>query len=152
FHVIVSDVTDATLAEVPQLVAAGYPSLKVFMIKEFGIGDEAFVRLLAASKAAGAVVNVHAENGDMLDHCTRTLLAAVRRSRRYSAQSRPVLAEAEATRRAIDYAELVDAEVYIVHLSCADALEAVSAARKRGVRVWAETRPIYLALTDERYD
>jgi dihydropyrimidinase len=60
---------------------------------------------------------VHAENGDMLDHCTRTLLAAGRRDPRYYAQSRPAAAEAEATRRAIEYAALVDAEIYIVHLS-----------------------------------
>ncbi|HYB40742.1 MAG TPA: dihydropyrimidinase, partial [Candidatus Methylomirabilis sp.] len=152
FHVIVSDATDATLAEIPRLAEAGYPSLKVFMINEFGIGDEALIRVLAAAKQAGALVNVHAENGDMLDHCARTLLAAGRRSPRYYAESRPALAEAEATRRAIDYAALVGAEVYIVHLSCAGALEAVSAARKRGVRVWAETRPIYLALTQDRYE
>src|SRR5437667_1631056 len=151
-HVIVSEVTDATLAEIPRLVAAGYPSLKIITIIECGNGDTAFVRMLAASKKAGALVNVHAENGDMLDHCTRTLLAAGRRNPRYYAESRPALAEAEATRRAIDYAALVGAEVYIVHLSCADALEAVSAARRRGVRVWAETRPIYLALTQERYE
>jgi len=150
-HVIVSEVTDAILAEVPRLVDAGYPSLKVFMINEFGIGDLAFLRLLGAARSAGAIVNVHAENGDMLDHCARTMLAAGRLDPRYYAESRPALAEAEATRRAIDYAAHVGAEVYIVHLSCADALEAVSRARKRGVRVWAETRPIYLALTDERY-
>ena len=152
FHVIVGDASERTLAEIPRLVDIGYPSLKVFMINEFGIGDEALVRVLDAARKAGAVVNVHAENGDMFDHCTRTLLAASRRNPRYYAASRPALAEAEATRRVIDYAALVDAEIYIVHLSCADALEAVSAARKRGVKVWAETRPIYLALTEERYE
>jgi dihydropyrimidinase len=152
FHVIVSDCSDGALAEIPRLVAAGYPSLKVFMINEFGIGDEALLRLFGAARRAGAIVNVHAENGDMLDHCARNMLAAGRLDPRYYAESRPALAEAEATRRAIDYAALVDAEVYIVHLSCAGALEAVSAARKRGIRVWAETRPIYLALTQERYE
>src|SRR5262249_19640454 len=151
FHVIVSDAGDPVLAEIPRLVDAGYPSLKVFMINEFGIGDAAFLRLLGAAREARAIVNVHAENGDMLDHCARTMLAAGRLDPRYYAESRPAIAEAEATRRAIDYAALVDAEVYIVHLSCAGALEAVSRARKRGIRVWAETRPIYLALTDERY-
>jgi dihydropyrimidinase len=151
FHVIVSDASDRTLAEIPRLVDIGYPSIKVFMINEFGIGDQAIMRVLDAARKVGVVVNVHAENGDMLDHCTRNLLAAGHRDPRYYAASRPVLAEAEATRRAIDYAALVDAEIYIVHLSCADALDAVSAARRRGVRVWAETRPIYLALTDERY-
>jgi dihydropyrimidinase len=151
FHVIVGDASDQTLAEIPRLVDLGYPSLKVFMINEFGIGDQGIMRVLDAARKVGVVVNVHAENGDMLDHCTRNLLAAGRRDPRYYAASRPVIAEAEATRRAIDYAELVDAEIYIVHLSCADALEAVSQARRRGVRVWAETRPIYLALTEERY-
>src|SRR5499426_4016940 len=151
FHVIVSDASDYVLAEIPRLVDAGYPSLKVFMINEFGIGDAAFLRLLGAAKDARAIVNVHAENGDMLDHCARTMLAAGRLDPRYYAESRPAIAEAEATRRAIDYAALVDAEIYIVHLSCVGALEAVSRARKRGIRVWAETRPIYLALTDERY-
>jgi dihydropyrimidinase len=151
FHVIVSDASDGTLAEIPRLVDLGYPSLKVFMINEFRVPDEALLRLFQAARKVGVVVNVHAENGDMLDHCTRTLLAAGRRDPRYYAQSRPAAAEAEATRRAIEYAALVDAEIYIVHLSCADALEAVSGARRRGLRVWAETRPIYLALTEDRY-
>jgi dihydropyrimidinase len=151
FHVIVSEMSDATEAEIPLVVAAGYPSFKVFMINEFGIGDDAILRLLRAAAAAGAIVNVHAENGDMLDYCTARLLAEGRHDPRHYADSRPALAEAEATRRALDYAELVGAEVYIVHLSCRAALEAVRAARQRGVRAWAETRPIYLALTDERY-
>lgn len=151
FHVILSDVDDARLAEIPGIVAAGYPSFKVFMINEFAIGDEAFLRLLGAARAAGAVVNVHAENGDVLDHVAREMRAAGRTNPRHYAESRPALAEAEATRRATDYAELAGAEVYIVHMSCAGALEAVRAARRRGVRVWAETRPIYLVLTDERY-
>ncbi len=151
FHVILSDVDDDRLAEMPKVVAAGYPSFKVFMINEFAIGDDAFLRLLRAARAAGAVVNVHAENGDVLDHVAREMLAAGMRDPRHYAESRPALAEAEATRRAIDYAELTGAEVYIVHMSCTGALDAVRDARRRGVRVWAETRPIYLVLTDERY-
>jgi hypothetical protein len=111
FHVIVGDASDQTLAEIPRLVDLGYPSLKVFMINEFGIGDQGIMRVLDAARKVGVVVNVHAENGDMLDHCTRNLLAAGRRDPRYYAASRPVIAEAEATRRAIDYAELVDAEI-----------------------------------------
>src|SRR5882672_9276424 len=71
FHVIVSDASERTLAEIPRLVDIGYPSLKVFMINEFGIGDDALVRVLDAARKVGVVVNVHAENGDMLDHCTR---------------------------------------------------------------------------------
>jgi dihydropyrimidinase len=151
FHVVMNDVTDATLAEVPAVVAAGYPSIKLFMIKEFGPGDEALLRVLRAARQAGAVVNIHAENSEMLDVAVADMLAAGRWDPRHYAESRPALAEAEATRRAIDYAALVDAEIYVVHMSCREAVEAVRAARRRGVRVWGETRPIYLGLTQERY-
>ncbi|MCI0546265.1 MAG: dihydropyrimidinase [Candidatus Rokubacteria bacterium] len=152
FHVILSDASDAVIRELPALVGAGYPSVKVFTIREFGIGDEALLRVLRAARAAGALVNVHCENSEMLDLAERDMIAAGRTEPRHYADSRPALAEAEATRRVIDYAELVDAEVYIVHMSCAGAVDAVRAARGRGVRVWAETRPIYLALTRAAYD
>jgi dihydropyrimidinase len=151
FHVVVNDVDEARLAEIPRLAASGYPSFKVFMIREFGVDDAALLRIFRAARAAGAVVNVHAENSDMLELAVGDMLAAGRWDPRYYAESRPALAEAEATRRAIDYAELVDAEIYIVHMSCRGAVEAVRAARRRGLRVWGETRPIYLALTEERY-
>jgi dihydropyrimidinase len=151
FHVVVNDASEDRLAEIPRLVAEGYPSLKVFMIKEFGISDEALLRVLRVARQAGAVVNVHAENSEMLDLAAADMIAAGRWDPRHYAESRPALAEAEATRRAIDYAELTAAEIYVVHMSCRDAVEAVRAARRRGLRVWGETRPIYLALTDERY-
>jgi dihydropyrimidinase len=151
FHVILSDAGDARLAELPALVAAGYPSVKVFMIKEFGIGDLGILRVMRAARACGAVVNVHAENGAMLELVAAELLARGQRDPRYYAESRPALAEAEATRRVVDYAALTGAETYVVHVSCRGALEAIRAGRGRGLPIWAETRPIYLALTEERY-
>jgi dihydropyrimidinase len=151
FHVIVSDASDAVLQEIPALVAAGFPSLKVFTIREFGLSDDALLRVLRAGGAAGALVNVHCENSAMLDLAQADLVAAGRTDPRHYADSRPALAEIEATRRVIDYAELVDAEVYIVHMSCSGAADVVRAARKRGLRVWGETRPIYLGLTRDAY-
>ena len=87
----------------------------------------------------------------MLDLAQADLVAAGRTDPRHYADSRPALAEVEASRRVIDYAELVDAEVYIVHMSCSGAADAVRAARRRGLRVWGETRPIYLGLTRDAY-
>ena len=60
FHVIVSDASDQTLTEIPRLVDLGYPSLKVFMINEFGIGDQGIMRALDAARKVGVVINVHA--------------------------------------------------------------------------------------------
>ena len=151
FHVILSEATDARLAEIPALVASGFPSVKVFTIREFGLADDALLRVLRAARGAGALVNVHCENSEMLDLAQADLLAVGRTDPRYYADSRPALAEIEATRRAIDYAGLVDAEVYIVHMSCSGAADAVRAARQRGLRVWGETRPIYLGLTQDVY-
>ncbi len=151
FHVILSEATDSILKELPGLVGAGFPSVKVFTIREFGLPDEALLRVMRAARAAGALLNVHCENSDVLDLAQADLIAAGRTDPRHYADSRPALAEEEATRRVIDYAELVDAEVYIVHMSCSGAAEALRAARRRGLRVWGETRPIYLGLTDEAY-
>jgi dihydropyrimidinase len=151
FHLILPDVTEARLREIPALVGAGYPSFKVFTIREFGIADDALLAVLRAARAAGAIVNVHAENSAMLDLATAELIAAGRWDPRDYAESRPALAETEATRRVIDYAELVDAEIYVVHMSCRGAADAVRDARRRGLRVWGETRPIYLGLTAEAY-
>jgi dihydropyrimidinase len=152
FHVVVNDASEERLAEIPRLVAEGYPSLKVFMIKEFGVSDDALLRVFRVARQAGAVVNVHAENSEMLDLAVADMIAAGRWDPRHYAESRPALAEAEATRRAIDYAEFTDAEIYVVHMSCRGAVEAVRTARRRGLRVWGETRPIYLGLTEDRYE
>jgi dihydropyrimidinase len=151
FHLILSDVTDERLREIPAIVDAGYPSLKVFTIREFGVTDEALLAVFKAARAARAIVNVHAENSAILDLASAQLIAAGRWDPRDYAESRPALAETEATRRVIDYAEMVDAEIYIVHMSCRGAADAVREARRRGLRVWGETRPIYLGLTADAY-
>jgi dihydropyrimidinase len=151
FHVVMSEVDEARLREIPAIVDAGYPSLKVFTIREFGVSDDALLAVLRTARGTGAMVNVHAENSAMLDLATAQLIAAGRWDPRDYAESRPALAETEATRRVIDYAQMVDAEVYIVHMSCRGAADAVRDARRRGVRVWGETRPIYLGLTDACY-
>jgi len=151
FHLILSDVTDERLREIPAIVDAGYPSFKVFTIREFGVTDEALLAVFKAARAARAIVNVHAENSAILDLATAQLIAAGRWDPRDYAESRPALAETEATRRVIDYAEMVDAEIYIVHMSCRGAADAVREARRRGLRVWGETRPIYLGLTADAY-
>ena len=151
FHVILSEASDAILKEIPWLVASGFPSLKVFTIREFGLTDEALLRVMRTARATGALLNVHCENSEMLDLAQADMIARGRMDPRHYAESRPALAETEATRRVIDYAELVDGEVYIVHMSCSGAAEALRAARRRGLRVWGETRPIYLGLTQDAY-
>lgn len=148
FHLIVTDFSDQSLAEVPALLADGFPSVKAFMMR---IGDGDLLRLMRASAKAGGLMMAHAENAAVLEHRKQELFAAGKRSARWYVDSRPELGEAEATSRAIDYADLTGATVCVVHLSCDAALERVRAAKARGSRPWAEVRPCYLLLDADRY-
>jgi dihydropyrimidinase len=95
---------------------------------------------------------MHAENGGAIDVIVQRALAEGKTAPKYHALTRPTTAEAEATGRAIALAEMAGAPVYIVHLSCNDALEKVREARDRGLPVYAETCPQYLFLSIENFD
>jgi dihydropyrimidinase len=97
------------------------------------------------------MLQVHCENGTVIDALTAEAMAHGNVGCRHHALTRPAYAEAEATHRAIALARAADASVYIVHLSCADALAEVVTAKARGWPVYAETCPHYLTLTDDRY-
>jgi dihydropyrimidinase len=149
FHLIVSDPTSVVLEdELPGLVADGCPSLKVYMTYDaLKVTDRQMLAIFEAGRRAGAIVMVHAENSDAVAWTTERLLAQGLTEPRYHPASRPAAAEGEATNRAIALAELAGADVFIVHVSCREALAPIVAARARGARVWAETCPQYLVLT-----
>ena len=148
FHVVVTDFSDRSLADVAAVLADGFPSVKAFMMR---ISDEELLRLMRAAADAGGLVMAHAENAWVLEHRRQELFSQGKRSARWYVDSRPEIGEAEATSRAIDYAELTGATLCVVHLSCDAALERVRAAKARGWRAWAEVRPCYLLLDAERY-
>jgi len=148
FHLVATDFSDASLADVPSVVADGFPSFKAFMMR---LSDAELLRLMSAVAAAGGLVMAHAENAWVLEHRKQELFAQGRRSARWYVDSRPEIGEAEATSRAFDYADLIGAKVCVVHLSCDAALERVRAAKARSAQAWAEVRPCYLLLDSERY-
>ncbi|MFN8632319.1 MAG: dihydropyrimidinase [Chloroflexota bacterium] len=148
FHIIVTDFSERSLAEIPALLADGFPSVKAFMMR---ITDEQLLMLMSASAAAGGLTMVHAENAAVLDYQKERLFAEGRRSARWYVDSRPELGEADATSRALDYAELTGAQACIVHISCDAALQRARAAKARGSKTWIEVRPCYLLLDSTRY-
>jgi dihydropyrimidinase len=154
FHVIIDDVSDETEREMDALVGEGITSFKVFMAYKdtLMLDDGAILRVLKRSRENGALVSVHAENGDAIDVAVKRALACGQTAPRYHAETRPPAVEAEAVRRAIALAGMADARLYIVHLSTAEGLEAVSDARRRGIAVMAETCPQYLVLSADKYD
>lgn len=153
-HVAVTDLNDATLAEIPKLADEGVTSLKLFMAYKgtIQVDDSTLFRTLQKAKECGALVSVHAENADVIDVLVGQYLAAGKKEPKYHVTTRPPEAEAEATGRAIRLAEIAGAPIYIVHLSCAKALDEVRAARDKGQAVYAETCPQYLALCEDNFD
>ena len=152
FHIVVTDPSDAALAELPALVAEGHAGLKVFMVmKQFGERTNDFLRLYAAAKRNGMVVAVHAEDHRSIADATAALYAEGKTTVRYFPESRPVEAEVVAVRQAIQHAEITGASLYLVHLSSRRAVAELAAAKRRGVTIFGETRPLYLYLTREYF-
>lgn len=149
FHQIITDPTDEVVErEIPEAVARGVRSLKVFLTyDEMHVTDAAYIRVLEAAKRHGCLVTVHCENYDAIRDRTAALLAAGHVEPRFHALSRPPVVEREATHRAIALAEMVGTPIQVFHVSCAEAAEEIARAQARGVAVWGETCPQYLTLT-----
>ena len=154
FHCIITDLPDARLEEMDALVREGVSSFKLFMAYPgvFMLDDASIFRAFSQAARNGALVCMHAENGGAIDVIVKRALAEGKTAPKYHALTRPTTAEAEAVGRAIALAEMAGAPVYIVHLSCNDALERVREARDRGLPVYAETCPQYLYLSIENFD
>ncbi len=154
FHCIMTDVSSGQLSEMNDLVHDGVTSFKLFMAYPglFMLDDASILKALQTTSKNGGLICMHAENGSAIDVIVQQALAQGKKAPKYHALTRPTTAEAEATARAIALAEMAGAPIYIVHLSCNDALEKVREARDRGLPVYAETCPQYLYLSIENFD
>lgn len=155
FHIIVTDMADERLPELKRLVTEeGITSFKLFMAYPGVLyaDDGTLFRVMREAGEIGAVISMHAENGIVIDEIVKRAVKEGKKAPRWHALTRPPRMEAEAVHRSISIAEVAGAPLYIVHLSCADALEQVVLARDRGVSVFAETCPQYLLLDDSYYE
>jgi dihydropyrimidinase len=154
FHCIITDLPNARLDEMSDLVHEGVPSFKLFMAYPgvFMLDDATIFKAMQKASKIGGMICMHAENGGAIDVIVQQALAEGKAAPKYHALTRPTTAEAEATARAIALAEMAGSPVYIVHLSCNDALEKVREARDRGLPVYAETCPQYLYLSLDDMD
>src|SRR5512140_3116432 len=154
FHCIITDLPDARLEEMNDMVREGVTSFKLFMAYPgvLMLDDASIFKALRASAKNGAMVCMHAENGSAIDVIVKQALAEGKTAPKYHALTRPTTAEAEAVGRAVALAEVAGAPLYIVHLSCFDALEKVREARDRGLPIYAQTCPQYLYLSLENMD
>ncbi len=154
FHLIISDPIEQILGQdLPALVRDGYTSFKVFMTYEgLALSDLEMLKVMAVARETRALVMVHAENYDVIRYLTDQLERAGNTAPRYHATSRPVIAEREATYRAISLAELSDVPLMVVHVSNREAMEEIRRARQKGLKIFGETCPQYLVLTEQALD
>ncbi|MFK8184440.1 MAG: dihydropyrimidinase [Phormidesmis sp.] len=155
FHVILTDANADAIAELPDLVNnEGISSFKLYMAYPgvMMVDDAAIYKIMRKVGDHGGMVNVHAENGIVIQAMIDEALAAGNTSPKFHQMTRPRLMEGEATHRVIRIAELAEVPVYIVHLSAKEALDAVVEARDRGIHAFAETCPHYLFLDHSEYD
>jgi dihydropyrimidinase len=152
FHMGVTKFDTAAEAELRAIVASGISSFKIFLAYKgaFGIDDAELYRTLKLAKELGVVVTAHCENETLVAERCAELLAAGKTDTAQHHESRPPAVEAEGVHHLMTFAELTGAAVYIVHLSCKEALDQAIAARQRGVRVAVETLIQYLTL-DKTY-
>jgi dihydropyrimidinase len=154
YHMIVADLNEGTLKELRALPEKGITSFKVFMAYRdtVMIDDTALLKVFEVAKEQRALVLIHAENGNAADYLRDKYAAEGKTAPIYHALSRPPRVEAEATARAVALAEIVGASLYVVHLTCGEALDELIRGKRRGVDVLAETCTQYLYTTKDDLD
>jgi dihydropyrimidinase len=142
FHIAVTDLREGgSLEELASLPEQGVTSYKLFMAYKGAlmVDDETLFRTMQVASETGALVMVHAENGDAIDVLVKQALAAGNTAPHFHALTRPPETEGEATNRAIQLARVADANLYVVHVSCKDAIDPIARAREAGWKTWGET-------------
>ncbi len=148
FHMTVSHCDGAAERQLTEIVKRGVSSFKVYLAYKdaFGLSDQELYRALRLARKLGVITAAHCENADLIVELQAKLLAEGKTGPEWHHDSRPPIVEAEGVHHMLTFAELLGAPVYIVHLSCEEALRAAMAGKARGVKVWAETLIQYLLL------
>jgi dihydropyrimidinase len=149
YHMAVTDLNDAFAGQLREIVNThGVASFKVFLAYKgaLDLGDEKLYELMKLAKELGVIVTAHCENADLVALLQKKLLSEGKTGPEWHYHSRPPRVEAEGTGHLMTFAELLGTHVYVVHLSCEEALAEAMRAKSRGVNAWVETLIQYLVL------
>ena len=142
YHIAVTDLREGgSLEELASLPDQGITSYKLFMAYKGAlmVDDETLFKTMEVAADTGALVMVHAENGDAIDVLVKRALAEGHTEPHWHALTRPPETEGEATNRAIQLARVAGAPLYVVHVSCRESVEPIALAREKGWDVYGET-------------
>ncbi len=153
-HPVILNPTPHIIDEMADAVAEGYTSFKLFMLGMARFDELAshYLKVIAQAGKHGALTNIHAEDQCLIGYLCEQFTAAGKTGVKHFPDSRPRKAEGLAVQRAVTMAEYAEAPIYLVHLSCEEALAPIREARARGQIVYGETRPLYLHLSRERFE
>ena len=148
FHMGVTRYDADAERDFKEIVQRGVSSFKIFLAYKgaLGVTDEELFKTLSLAKQLGVITTAHCENADLILELQKKLLAEGKTGPEFHEPSRPPVIEAEGVHHLMTFAEMTGAHVYIVHLSCAEALQAAMHGSARGVNVWVETLIQYLLL------
>jgi len=155
FHIIVSDLEEGgTLEELATLPDMGITSYKMLMAYKgvFLVDDQTLYKVMRLAKETGALAMIHGENGEVIDLLVKQAVEDGNLTPAWHARTRPAELEGEATNRAIQIAHVAGSPVYIVHVTCEDAVEAIARARAKSWQVWGETCTQYFFVDDTYLD
>jgi dihydropyrimidinase len=153
YHIAVTDLSaPGALDELAGLPDQGVTSYKLFMAYKGAlmVDDETLFRTMQVAARTGALVMVHAENGDAIDVLVKQALAAGHTEPWWHAKTRPPETEGEATNRAIQLAHVAGSPLYVVHVSCKESVEPIALARAKGWNVFGESCTQYF-FVDETF-
>jgi dihydropyrimidinase len=154
FHLAVTEYEPRHAAEFRKVMDEGVTTFKLFLAYPgvFMVDEPTMFRVMRDAGAAGGMTLVHAENGDAISQLISDLIAAGKVEPKYHAQSRPPVMQADGVARALRVARVADSPVFIVHVSCEDAMQEIRRARDNGWRAFGETCTQYLFLDETCYD
>ena len=148
FHMGVTRYDDEAEKDFCEIVRRGVSSFKVFLAYKgaLGVTDEELYRTLVLAHSLGVITTAHCENSDLVFELQKKLLAEGKTGPEWHYWSRPPVVEAEGVHHLMTFARLTGAHVYIVHLSCSEALREAIRGKAEGAQVWVETLIQYLLL------
>jgi len=153
FHISPIEWRESIVDEIEEAIKQGYHSFKVYMAYKdsIGLNDDVLLKVMKAIGKVGGTLLVHCEMGDEIDELRNQFFKENKTNTEFHPHSRPAELEAQAVKKAIDFAAETHCTLYIVHVSSAQSLKYIREAQQKGQKVYSETCPQYLLLDDSKY-
>lgn len=151
FHMSITEWNEDLSREIDDMIAAGVTSFKLYMTYDTQVDDKTIFQILKRLKEVHGITGVHCENSGLIAALQEEAGQRGETGVESHPATRPAAAEAEAINRLLRLAQIAEAPVVVVHLTCEEGLKVIEEARERGQEVYAETCPQYLLMDDSLY-